>query len=32
MNQKQYKWKDWDGSEQKWRAVDVERGFFALND
>ncbi len=24
------KWIDWDGTEQSWRAVDVERAFFAL--
>ena len=23
-------WLDWDGSEHSWRAVDVERAFFAL--
>lgn len=33
MNQNnQHKWKDWNGAEREWRAVDVERGFFALNE
>ncbi len=29
MNQVGKRWKDWDNSEQAWRAVDVERAFFA---
>lgn len=24
-------WLDWDGTSHKWRAVDVERAFFALH-
>ncbi len=29
MNQSGYRWKDWDSSEHAWRAVDIERAFFA---
>lgn len=29
FNQLGVKWKDWDGDEHEWRAVDVERAFFA---
>jgi hypothetical protein len=30
LNTRQITWTDWDGSEHKWRAVDIERAFFAL--
>lgn len=32
LNQKgkDYQWKDWDGSAQQWRAVDVERALFQI--
>lgn len=29
MNRVGHRWKDWDNSEHAWRAVDVERAFFA---
>ncbi|QNA89307.1 hypothetical protein G4G28_14035 [Massilia sp. Dwa41.01b] len=29
-NALQATWPDWDGSEHPWRAVDVERAFFAM--
>jgi hypothetical protein len=30
MNANRTKWVDWNGAEHNWRAVDVERAFFAL--
>lgn len=30
LNQKEIKWRDWNTKEYAWRAVDVERAFFAL--
>lgn len=30
LNLKGMMWRDWDGSERIWRAIDVERAFFAL--
>lgn len=30
LNARQSTWRDWDGSTQQWRAVDVERAFFAM--
>ena len=30
LNRAELKWLDWDGSETPWRAVDVERAFYAL--
>jgi hypothetical protein len=30
MNRLGLKWKDWDCSEHEWRAVDVERAYYAL--
>jgi hypothetical protein len=25
-----FRWQDWDGSSNEWRAIDVERAIFAL--
>jgi len=30
LNHENRRWKDWDGTEREWRAVDVERAFFSL--
>src|SRR5690606_242373 len=30
LNSAQKKWRDWDASTHAWRALDVERAFFAL--
>jgi hypothetical protein len=30
INSGKIKWVDWNGDEHQWRAVDVERAFFAL--
>ena len=30
LNAQKLKWTDWDGAEHPWRAVDVERAFFAM--
>ena len=30
LNAQQVTWPDWNGSEHQWRAVDVERAFFAM--
>ncbi|MDP3674389.1 MAG: hypothetical protein Q8R44_04765, partial [Novosphingobium sp.] len=30
LNASELRWGDWDGKERQWRAVDVERAFFAL--
>jgi hypothetical protein len=30
LNTKESTWPDWDGKEHRWRAVDVERAFFAM--
>ncbi|HUI21581.1 MAG TPA: hypothetical protein VLZ74_11135 [Methylocella sp.] len=32
LNRSAMKWTDWDGSKHDWRAVDVERAFFAAGD
>ncbi|MBF6567869.1 MAG: hypothetical protein IVW54_03215 [Candidatus Binataceae bacterium] len=31
MNENGYNWSDWDNSQQSWRAVDIERAFFAIS-
>ena len=30
LNREGFMWSDWDGSDQPWRAIDVERALFAL--